>query len=248
MRTWVSLFTIQGAWNHERMLGVGTGVASLPLLRGLKKHRGTEAHRAALARASSYFNAHPYLAGMAVAAEARAELDGRPAKQIERLRCALGSPLGSLGDRLVWAGWLPASVGMALITFGLTGHWLAAVVFLVVYNVVHLGLRAWAFRAGWVLGLQVGEALKGPRLRRAVQVAPAVAAVLLGIGLPLAAVRLGHRLVPAAAGDAVGPWAAMFVVAAVTLLVLRRLMPTIGGLRLALVVATLVVIGEAVWP
>src|SRR5207237_102193 len=75
--------------------------------------------KAALARESHYFNAHPYLASVAVGALARAELDGEPPERIERFRTALAGPLGSVGDRLVWAGWLPFCSLAALAIFGL---------------------------------------------------------------------------------------------------------------------------------
>lgn len=247
LQTWLSLFTIQGSWNHERMLGVGTGVASLPLLRGLRRHRGEEAYRAAVARSCSYFNAHPYLAGMAVAAEARAEIEEIPPAQIERFRCALGSPLGSLGDRLVWAGWLPASVGVGLLIYGVTGHWIAALVFLLVYNAAHLGLRVWALRMGWSLGLQVANALGASRLRWAVQFAPVGAALLLGLALPVATRRLALTVV-APGSISWSVWAGLLGLVGVTTLVLRRLAPTIGSIRLALGMAVVVVLGGIVWP
>ena len=79
------------------------------------------AYRAALARESRYFNAHPYLAGVAVGALTRAELDGVDPARIERFRTALAGPLGSVGDRLVWASWLPFCSLVALCVFGAGG-------------------------------------------------------------------------------------------------------------------------------
>jgi len=71
-----------------------------------------------MTRQSAYFNAHPYLAAVAVGALARAELAGVPPERIERFRTALSGPLGSVGDRLVWAGWLPFCSLVALVAFG----------------------------------------------------------------------------------------------------------------------------------
>ena len=109
VRTLLRLFTVQGSWNYERMQGIGVGVAEEPLLRDLRAEGGSDgvAYRTAVARGAHFFNAHPYLCGLAVGAAARAEHDGVPPEQVERLRTALCGPLGSLGDRLVWAGWLP---------------------------------------------------------------------------------------------------------------------------------------------
>jgi len=190
-RILLRLFTVQGSWNYERMLGIGFGVAEEPLLRRLPPDANGERYRAALARGTHFFNAHPYLAGMAVGAAARAEHDGVSAEQIERLRTALSGPLGSLGDRLVWAGWLPFNSGLALagIAFGL--GWWAIAGFVVLYNVGHVGLRWWALRAGWTHGLRVADALRHPVLRRAAAVVAPAMAVATGAALPLAVGYLG---------------------------------------------------------
>ena len=89
-RTLLRLFTVQGSWDYERMQGVGMGVAEEPLLRDLRGGGNGTAYRSAVARGAHFFNAHPYLCGLAVGATARAEHEGVPAEQVERLRTALG--------------------------------------------------------------------------------------------------------------------------------------------------------------
>ena len=110
-RTHVAMFlrllAIQGAWNYETFLGNGIAFAMEPALRFLPGGPDGPAFKAAMAREAAYFNAHPYLASLAVGALARAELDREPPARIERFRTALCGPLGSVGDRLVWAAWLP---------------------------------------------------------------------------------------------------------------------------------------------
>ena len=122
MRTRIAIFVrllaIQGAWNYESLLGNGIGFCVEPALRLLPGGVHSPAFKAALARESHYFNAHPYLASVAVGALARAELDGEPPERIERFRTALCGPLGSVGDRLVWAGWLPFCSLASLAIFG----------------------------------------------------------------------------------------------------------------------------------
>ena len=109
--TWVTIFTrmlaIQGSWNYENLIGNGIGFCVEPALRLLPGGVHGPDFKAAMSRQSAYFNAHPYLAAVAVGALARAELSGVPATRIERFRTALCGPLGSVGDRLIWAGWLP---------------------------------------------------------------------------------------------------------------------------------------------
>ncbi|MGH7618844.1 MAG: PTS system mannose/fructose/sorbose family transporter subunit IID, partial [Gemmatimonadaceae bacterium] len=115
----IRLLAIQGSWNYEILLGNGIGFCVEPALRGLPGGVHSPAFHEALARESRYFNAHPYLASVAVGALARAELDGADPARIERFRTALCGPLGSVGDRLVWAGWLPFCSLASLAVFGL---------------------------------------------------------------------------------------------------------------------------------
>ncbi|MFI5310586.1 MAG: PTS system mannose/fructose/sorbose family transporter subunit IID, partial [Gemmatimonadales bacterium] len=140
----VRLFAVQGSWNYETMLGNGIAFAVEPALRLLPGGKHGPAYRAALARQGGYFNAHPYLASVAVGALARAELDGEAADRIERFRTASCGPLGSVGDRLVWAGLLPACSLLALVAYGLgappTG---VVLLFLGSFNAGHVALRAW---------------------------------------------------------------------------------------------------------
>src|SRR5205807_595353 len=113
-----------------------------PALRALPGGVRGEAFKTAMARESAYFNAHPYLASVAVGALARVELSGVPADRIERFRTALCGPLGSVGDRLVWAGWLPFCSLVALSCFGLGVRPSSILLtFLVLYNTGHLALR-----------------------------------------------------------------------------------------------------------
>lgn len=191
LRMYMRLFAVQGSWNYETLLGNGIAFCMEPALRLLPGGRAGERYSQALARNARYFNAHPYFAGVAVGALARAELDGVEPGMIERFRTALGGPLGSVGDRLVWASWLPLCSLIALIAFGLDARPLAVVaIFLVLYNLGHLSLRAWGLRVGFEKGLRVADALGSPLLRRGPQYVGVVAAVLAGIAIPLAANRV----------------------------------------------------------
>lgn len=191
---------IQGSWNYEILMGNGIGFCVEPALRGLPGGIDGQAYREALARQSAYFNAHPYLASLAVGALARVELDGVAPERIERFRTALCGPLGSVGDRLVWASWLPACSLVALLLFGMGATPLGVVIgFLVLYNVGHLGLRVWGLHAGWHYGLRVATALGHPVLQHGPRYIGRVSAVLGGLALPLAVHRAiggGHPLTP----------------------------------------------------
>ena len=184
---YLRMLAIQGSWNYEILVGNGIGFCIEPALRLLPGGRDGPQYRAALARECRYFNAHPYLAAVAVGALARAELDEVPPAKIERFRTALCGPLGSVGDRLVWAGWLPFCSLLGLTAFGLGASPTAVVVFfLALYNAGHLALRAWGLRVGWRSGMRVAAELGHPVLRRGPEWIARVAAFVAGIAIPLA--------------------------------------------------------------
>ena len=238
-RALLRLFAVQGSYNYERMLGVGVGVAEEPLLRDLD-----EAHyRPAVARGAHFFNAHPYLIGLAVGAAARAEHDGASPDQVERLREALCGPLGSVGDRLVWAGWLPFLSGLTLVAIALGVGWLAVAVFLIVYNVGHVALRWWALRAGWTHGARVSVALHHPFLQRAGAVLAPAMAFTIGAALPLTTQYLAWPFEASAR-------IALAIVAGLAFLALRwpRAAGHLNGLRLTLGLAAVALVVALVWP
>lgn len=184
----VRLLAVQGVWNYETMLGNGIAFSLEPALRLLPGGRNGQAYRAAMARHSGYFNAHPYLASVAVGAIARAELSGVDAAQIERFRSAAPGPLGSVGDRLIWAGWLPLCSSLGLLAFGLgASPWGVVLLFLGAYNLGHLALRIWGLHAGWRDGLRVAQSLGNPILRQGPAHVARATAFVAGVALPVAA-------------------------------------------------------------
>jgi mannose/fructose/N-acetylgalactosamine-specific phosphotransferase system component IID len=188
----VRVLAIQGSWSYEILSGNGLAFCVEPALRLLPGGPGGERYRVALARQTQYFNAHPYFASLAVGALARAELDGEPPARIERFRTAMCGPLGSVGDQLVWAGWLPFCSVLALGAYGAgAGAALVVALFLGLYNVGHLALRAWGLVTGWRRGLRVAAALGNPVFRRGPAHIGRAAALVGGAAIPVALHRLG---------------------------------------------------------
>lgn len=191
---WVPLLVrslaIQGSWNYKTMQGAGLGFALIPALERL--HGGDPSRfRRALGRHCRFFNAHPYLSTVALAAVARMEGEGEDEGQMERFKGAVVSPLGGLGDRLVWARWRPFCLLVALLLF-VTGAawWLATLTFLVLYNAGHLALRIWGLRLGWRYGQRVGQALIGSPLRRIPDRLTIPLALVAGLLLPVLSLGL----------------------------------------------------------
>lgn len=180
-------FAIQGSWNYRTLQGSGFAFALMPMLRWLH-HDDAARLQDAVARHTALFNAHPYLAGVALGAVARMELDGEDPALIERLKKVLHGSLGALGDRIIWAGWRPACVLLGLVVLLVTGSAMAAMlVFLIVYNAGHLALRWWALQIGVAYGKQVGERLRSAPLTRWHELVTGAGALLLGMALTFVA-------------------------------------------------------------
>ena len=177
-RLFLRSFLIQASWNPRDLLGTGVAWALGPLLRdGSPEQEG-----AAMARFSEPFNAHPFLAGLALGAMVRMERDGVAVETQRRFHDAVRGPLGSLGDGLIWAGWLPSTLlvaGIALVV-GLPPV-STALVFLLLFNAVHLPLRAWGIRTGMEAGMGVAPALKAARLAQWGERSRAVGVLLIGV-------------------------------------------------------------------
>ena len=239
-RAWLRLFAVQGTWNYERMLGVGMGYAAEPLLDDLKTVDPIR-HTEAVVRSAEFFNCHPNLAGLALGATTRAEYDGVPGAQIARLRTALCSPLGALGDQLFWAGLVPLLVGATLVAVVLNARWWAVAGFLLLYNVARVATGVWSLRTGLDAGMEVGGAIAKSWISRAIEWVGPAAGFSIGLAIPLVADwyldvigwpgALG-ALAVAATGVAVTRWfgasltAVRFALLALVLLVLfRRVLP-----------------------
>ena len=180
MASFLRQFLIQGSWNYRSMLGSGFAFCMIPLLRrrGLSGERLDEAARSHLGT----FNAHPYLAGVALGAVARMEGDGTDSETIERFKRAIQGSLGGLGDLLIWGAWRPAALLLALVlAWAGTPPWVPVGVFLIVYNGGHVALRWWGYSRGLKYGKDVGAQLRRADLSRLAERAFSGGALLLGI-------------------------------------------------------------------
>jgi PTS system mannose-specific IID component len=146
-------FLIQASWSFERMQALGFAFAIEPVLR--KLYPDQVEYESRLRIHLEYFNTQPYLASFILGAVVRMEEDranGRNAgEDISSLKTSLMAPLGALGDTFFWGALKPFAAVLA-VSLLMTGHWWAPFVFLVFYNVWHVGLRAgmlfWGYRSG----------------------------------------------------------------------------------------------------
>ncbi len=240
LASWMRTLIVQASWNYDRMVGVGVAYAMEPLLRGLPGGRANGRYAAALKRVAGFFNAHPYLTGMAAGALARVEYDGVPEAQADRLRRALIGPLGSVGDQLIWAGWLPLSVAIGLIVAVLASVPAGVVSFLTFYNAVHLALRSWGLAAGWRCGVGVAGALANRVIHAGLRFGAAAAPFSVGVALPLVAAWLLREF---GGSERVGA----AIVGLLGVVLTRVVAPTLSGVRLGLLFVGTAVIAGWLW-
>lgn len=173
------------------MIGGGFAFAMLPVLRRLFHGDRLEE---AVARHCEHFNAHPYLAGLALGAAARLEADGADPDLVRRFKTAIKGPLGAMGDGLIWAAWLPVTALLGLIAYFVGLPPLVCVlVFLIPYNLGHIALRAWGFQAGLTWGREVGRVLRDAGIARRTEWVSRLGSVLLGALAGLLGVDVLHR-------------------------------------------------------
>jgi len=209
LATFFRSFLIQGGWNYRSMLGSGFLFCMLPVLRSLRDEDGE--FRESLRLHSEHFNAHPYLASIALGSVTRMEADGVDPQEIQRFKTAVRGPLGGLGDALVWAAWLPAASLAGLIAvWGWGSPLLGACVFLAVYNVGHVGLRVWGFSLGLREGPRVGQRLQAAGLPLWTERVRSGGVLLLGVAVGLILARPGG--LGAAGGAWVGVGAGTFAI------------------------------------
>jgi len=148
---WRSFF-IQASWSYDRMQSLGFAFALIPVLRRLYPDR--QEYAARLAAHMDYFNTQPYLASFILGAVARIEEDratGRdPGVDAGEIKRSLMAPLGALGDSFFWGSLKPLAASIAVAAL-FAGAWWAPLLYLMLYNAVHVGFRGGLIFAGYGL-------------------------------------------------------------------------------------------------
>ena len=150
LKVFLRSFLIQASWSYDRMQSLGFAYAIQPVLQRLYPER--EEYRSRLDLHMEYFNTQPYLAAFILGATARMELERASGRDrdadISGLKSALMAPLGALGDSFFWGALTPLAAVIAVAVL-MTGAWWAPLLFLVLYNSWHVGLRAEVFVWGY---------------------------------------------------------------------------------------------------
>lgn len=154
-----SLF-IQAGYNSQGMQSLGLLYALYPALQELYPDPAQQ--REAAQRHLAAFNTHPYVAAAIIGGvlfHERRIVDGEEAsEQVIRFKQSLMGPLAAMGDGFFWLSLKPACGALAVATVPWLGAW-SALLFLFLYNLVHLSARAYLFGLGLSRGDQMVEQL-----------------------------------------------------------------------------------------
>ncbi|MDU7282944.1 MAG: PTS system mannose/fructose/sorbose family transporter subunit IID [Escherichia coli] len=134
---WRSML-LQASFNYERMQASGWLYGLLPALK--KIHTNKRDLARAMKGHMGFFNTHPFLVTFVIGIILAMERSKQDVNSIQSTKIAVGAPLGGIGDAMFWLTLLPICGGIGA-SLALQGSILGAVVFIVLFNVVHLGLR-----------------------------------------------------------------------------------------------------------
>src|SRR5438874_8496379 len=175
-----SLF-LQAAWNPRGMQNLGFADAIAPALAELYPDPARRAE--AVARHLEFFNCHPYLAAAILGGAVRLEervANGEASPQIvSSFKSALGPPFAALGDGFFWLALRPVAALAAAATQPFLGMG-CVVVFLVLYNAVHLPVRLWLFATGYLRAEGVVDAVARAHMASGTPFLKACGAALAG--------------------------------------------------------------------
>ncbi|WMJ82260.1 PTS system mannose/fructose/sorbose family transporter subunit IID [Clostridium sp. MB40-C1] len=154
---WRSLF-LQASFNYERMQAGGWLYSLLPGLKKIYKD-DKKGLSNAMKDHLEFFNTHPFLVTFILGIVTAMEENKEDRDTIRAIKVATMGPLGGIGDALFWLTALPICVGIGA-SLGMQGNISGPIVFLVLFNVIHFGLRFGLMHYGYSTGTKAIKVLK----------------------------------------------------------------------------------------
>ena len=147
-------FFLQSLWNFERLQNIGFLYILYPVIKSLYKDK--EERKKVLLRHIGFFNTNPYMANIIIAMVINAENNiasgqEQNTKKPEMIKSVLAGPVAAIGDSFFWGTWRPFVSFIAILLiilsmnmFSVNFLWIAPIIFIVLYNVVHIAFRYWS--------------------------------------------------------------------------------------------------------
>ena len=155
---WRSLF-LQASFNYERMQACGWLYGILPVLK--KIHTNKKDLSKSMLMHMEFFNTHPFLVNFIMGLVVAMEENKKDQNTIRAIKVATMGPLGGIGDALCWLTLLPITAGLgASMAMGPDPNPAGPIVFLVLFNAIHFGLRFGLMRYGYYTGVKAISTMK----------------------------------------------------------------------------------------
>lgn len=148
---------LQASFNYERMQAAGWLYSILPGLRHI--HKNKKDLSKAMKDHLEFFNTHPFLVTFVMGIILAMEEKKEDREAIRGIKVATMGPLGGIGDALFYLTLLPisASIGASL---AVEGNIAGPFVFLILFNVVHFGVRFGLMSYGYRTGIKAVSKLR----------------------------------------------------------------------------------------
>lgn len=146
---WRSLL-LQASFNYERMQAAGWLYGMSPALE--KIHKEKEDLSKSMKMHMEFFNTHPFLVTFVMGIVAAMEGNKNDTDTIRGIKVATMGPLGGIGDALFWLTLLPIAAGIGA-SLAIDGSVAGPIIFLILFNVVHFGLRFGLMYYGYKTGV-----------------------------------------------------------------------------------------------
>lgn len=153
---WRSLL-LQASFNYERMQAAGWLYSILPGLRHI--HKDKKDLSKSMKDHMQFFNTHPFLVTFIMGIILAMEQKKEDRESIRGIKVATMGPLGGIGDALFFLTLLPITAGIGA-SLAIEGNILGPIIFLILFNIVHFGVRFGLMKYGYKTGINAIAKLK----------------------------------------------------------------------------------------
>ena len=152
-KMFIKAFFIQALWNFERLQNIGFLFVLKPFLD--RVYLNKDRRKEAMLRHIGFFNTHPYMANVIIALSANAEKETAESGKehipdVNFIKNAMAGPLAAIGDSFFWGTLRPVAAFISIFLVILFSkvldqdyNWIVPVVFLFLYNCIHIPVRYW---------------------------------------------------------------------------------------------------------
>lgn len=153
---WRSLL-LQASFNYERMQACGWLYSILPGLRAV--HKNKKDLSKSMKDNMEFFNTHPFLVTFIMGVILAMEQKKEDRDAIRGIKVAMMGPLGGIGDAMFYLTLLPIAAGIGA-SLSVNGNIAGPFVFLIIFNVIHFGVRFGLMTYGYKMGVKAIAKLK----------------------------------------------------------------------------------------